>query len=1064
MKVPTRITPNVDVSARPLAPLQIDGATPDAFGAPIGEGLKAFGQGGLRMAVSLAKEAEEEKTKDFTAQREMVRRNGEFTVETDEIKRGAAPNGLGTRKALLDAFDKKFGDDFLKFVPADKREEYSVKIQTLRSRVDVEGYGFERDAAAAHAGVEIEDSVNQAKGRIEKTPDSFNEIRNEVFDTIRKAPLSNATKAELERKANVTFQEMHLLAVQRNNRKLDLTADLKGPTDVFLRMVGQAESGGDPTAKNKNSSAGGIAQFIDRTWIDLIKRHRSDIWNGLPGTTAEEKSAAAVLMKEDSKLSMELAQAYAMENARDLRNSGFTVTPGNLYLAHFLGPNGAKAVLGARSTADIRTVVGNDAYQANLAVFEKARTPEELIEWARGKMSGDSSPARALPKLAAVKGADGYWRTPNIEYNLDGKIRAEPVTKEYAELVSSVLKSIDPGLGAVITSAGQEPGEGTGSHRHNVDHTGHAGTSDFVLKLNGKTARPADAPELYEKVIEQLAGQGFTGIGHYSWGLHVGGGSRAFWGPDKTRGTADPKFLAAAERGWAKAGDYKRDAFDTDSRYAAIPYERRVAIRADAEKLANADTIQIFQEEQARNAAWKNDFFIGLNDGKLGQAALDAAKAEGRLSSYEDQVKAQKILDNKKEEQTLEQSALLKYKDPMSVWDAGSKDDRDKANALVGGERGRAALVQDGQRYMAQFVLPFIQRARVIPTDVSGQLAAMLQLRDPEKAWFALDALSQIQRANPEAYDIQVTKQVQESVDRWNALKDYTPRDELLRAVRGGDSPEDRNIRIDRRKEGVTFLAEKKNKTPQIDTIVADILKDSSSVFQRVSPDTQLPFAMAELERQVHEIWLTEYERGATEEQATKIATDSVKRRWGIWQMEGQNQFMELPPPKAGYKSMFGGFSWMGAQLRTELKLTPTQSAELQADAQTKDEFARWQANPKAPLPSYRLYQNENGVKIPLYDNKGMPKRFRFEPTVDDLAKDADYMQARSTQLADEAFFRDFDQQRLHSEITRQPIPRDIVEEYELRKGRQEELDKVIRRTDPINDLKPIMEYGPGGL
>lgn len=1067
MKVPTRVTPSTELSARPLAQLQVDGVSPAAFGAGIGEGLSALGQGGLRLSVALGKENEEEKkTRDFAAQKELVRRNTEWAIEADEHKRAARPDGLGTRQTLLENFDKKFGADFMKHIPADRRAEYDVKIQTLRSSTDLDGYNFEKKAREANANQTLGDELNSAKGAVEKLPDSLDERKRQLYEMVDKAPLDETTKQAQKRAIDVGLAEVHYKAKVLERRKEALTGDPTGAVEVFLSRVGAAESENTPGAKNSRSSAGGRYQFIDSTWANLVQTHRPDIWSGLPGNTPKEKEAAASLIKEDNKLSEELLRAHTATNVKDLRNSGFPVTPGTIYLAHFLGVSGAKAVLAARPTADISTVVGTSAREKNPEVFAQARTPEELINWAKGKMSEDSSPGRALPQVSAARSPDGYWRTPNIDYDLQGKTRAEPVSREYAEQVSAVLESIQPGLRAVITSGGQVPGEGVGSHRHDVDKSGHAGTSDFVLHVNGKPVRPAENKALYAKVIEQLAAQGFTGIGHYAWGLHVGNGARAFWGPDKTAGTADSEFKAAAQRGWAMAGDYSRDTFDTDARYGRIPYERRFALRADAERTFQADMTVVAREASARDAAWKNEFFVGLTDGKLGQASLDSARAEGKITAHEDIVKAQKIIDSKKEEVSLEQEAITKYQATGALWDAANSRDKALANVLVGGEKGRARLAAADEAYVAQVVLPFTQRTRIIPTDVSSGLTAMLQSKDPKQVWFAYDALSQMEKANPQAYETGISAETQRDVEFWKQRKDYVGQDDLLRSLRGGDTPEERKARVDRRREGETLLAEKKSKLPQIDNIVNDIVREESSIFQRVNPDVQLPFAMNVLERQVQAAWLDAYSRGATEEQAKEIAAKEVKRRWGVTTVGGIAQFMELPPTKTGYQALAGGYDWITKQIRSELKLTPGQNIELLSDNQTAEEFRRWQKDPTAPMASYRLFKEENGIKEALRDpkNPAKPLRMNFAPLPEDHAREVDYMQARSAQVADEAFFKEYMEMTARSAITGRPIPRDITEEYELRRYRRDELQRKVLETGPQHNLEPIMEFGPGGI
>jgi soluble lytic murein transglycosylase-like protein len=47
--------------------------------------------------------------------------------------------------------------------------------------------------------------------------------------------------------------------------------------DAVVEKIISAESNGDPNAKNKRSSAMGLGQFLDQTWLDLIRTHRPDL-------------------------------------------------------------------------------------------------------------------------------------------------------------------------------------------------------------------------------------------------------------------------------------------------------------------------------------------------------------------------------------------------------------------------------------------------------------------------------------------------------------------------------------------------------------------------------------------------------------------------------------------------------------------------------------------------------------------------------------------------------------------------------------------------------------------
>src|SRR6516162_8935329 len=70
---------------------------------------------------------------------------------------------------------------------------------------------------------------------------------------------------------------------------------------VVERIIG-VESDGDPNAKNKRSSATGLGQFLDETWLDMIRAHRPDLANFAGGAgavailSAMENADAALVM------------------------------------------------------------------------------------------------------------------------------------------------------------------------------------------------------------------------------------------------------------------------------------------------------------------------------------------------------------------------------------------------------------------------------------------------------------------------------------------------------------------------------------------------------------------------------------------------------------------------------------------------------------------------------------------------------------------------------------------------------------------------------------------------
>lgn len=149
------------------------------------------------------------------------------------------------------------------------------------------------------------------------------------------------------------------------------------------KIIG-VESGGDPNARNSRSSAAGLGQFIDSTWENMISKYRPDI----------QGSREEILgLKTDPQLSRQMTEAYAAENGAILSKAGHQATPGNTYLAHFAGPQGAVSVLSASPDTPVSAILTPGAISAN--PFLKGMTAGDLQGWAARKV-GDKAFAPAI--------------------------------------------------------------------------------------------------------------------------------------------------------------------------------------------------------------------------------------------------------------------------------------------------------------------------------------------------------------------------------------------------------------------------------------------------------------------------------------------------------------------------------------------------------------------------------------------------------------------------------------------------------------------------------------------
>ncbi|HZL40395.1 MAG TPA: transglycosylase SLT domain-containing protein [Pseudolabrys sp.] len=131
----------------------------------------------------------------------------------------------------------------------------------------------------------------------------------------------------------------------------------------YLLTTAQIESGLNPQAQAPTSSAKGLYQFIDQTWLGTLKNDGASLGLGQYASaitqTADgryevaDPSARAAIMKlrNDPSTSAMMAGALARNNASQLSGSiGRAPSEGELYAAHFLGPDGASRLINAATS------------------------------------------------------------------------------------------------------------------------------------------------------------------------------------------------------------------------------------------------------------------------------------------------------------------------------------------------------------------------------------------------------------------------------------------------------------------------------------------------------------------------------------------------------------------------------------------------------------------------------------------------------------------------------------------------------------------------------------------
>ena len=242
----------------------------------------------------------------------------------------------------------------------------------------------------------------------------------------------------------------------------------------FNYMLAQAriESGLNPAAKAKTSSATGLYQFTSGTWMDLVKRHGDKLGLGDAAVslrngsiTASEKNAL-LAKRHDPALSSELAARFAIENAQTLQRSGHEkIGSTELYIAHFLGPQGANTFL-----TGLKTNPGGPAAQAlpqaagaNAQIFfadGKARSYSEIFSGFQKKFAGADSSAPVIlqsPQLAATQNRRIPGQPAPLELHASAKAKNENMTAPALNEAKSVSEVVTRSVAAeALREAAQE--------------------------------------------------------------------------------------------------------------------------------------------------------------------------------------------------------------------------------------------------------------------------------------------------------------------------------------------------------------------------------------------------------------------------------------------------------------------------------------------------------------------------------------------------------------------------------------------------------------------------------
>ncbi|WP_232629723.1 transglycosylase SLT domain-containing protein [Methylobacterium sp. Leaf118] len=235
----------------------------------------------------------------------------------------------------------------------------------------------------------------------------------------------------------------------------------------YLLATAQRESSLNPSAKAGTSSATGLFQFIEQTWLGVMKSTGAKL--GLSAyadaittrsdgthTVADPTTRQAILdLRRDPRVSASLAGALTQRNREALGTAlGREPSSGDLYAAHVLGARGAATLIGSAQASPARAAALDlpEAAAANKSLFYdragRPRSSSELYALLATATSG-----AATPVATAAASAD----LPTAYASLDGGLRTLFQTDRRQGAISDGVAKLWQGRAAGAETARTAP-------------------------------------------------------------------------------------------------------------------------------------------------------------------------------------------------------------------------------------------------------------------------------------------------------------------------------------------------------------------------------------------------------------------------------------------------------------------------------------------------------------------------------------------------------------------------------------------------------------------------------
>jgi hypothetical protein len=246
-------------------------------------------------------------------------------------------------------------------------------------------------------------------------------------------------------------------------------ANATGTNFQYLLATAQVESGLNPQASAAGSSARGLFQFIDQTWLTTLKESGASLgYGGYADAITKAPSgryevsdptqrAQIMALRNDPAANAAMAGAFTSKNADQLSEAlGRAPTNGELYIAHFLGPSGAGRLItmAANNPGTAAASAFPGAAGANRSIFYdrqgNARTAAQVYGVLVGRYQ--TAVAQSTTATAAADHPVPPASIPNV-----GPVIATPPADFVAAALASSAAAPTPVSGQSVSPAAPAP-------------------------------------------------------------------------------------------------------------------------------------------------------------------------------------------------------------------------------------------------------------------------------------------------------------------------------------------------------------------------------------------------------------------------------------------------------------------------------------------------------------------------------------------------------------------------------------------------------------------------------